>query len=763
MGVEMSKASAMLVDAIDPVSRAKVRLTKDLHAANSAEGHAELFDVVSFGARDYYEVAVALNQAGMLHKLYTDWYTPDFARRWVQARYNPDLSSNKTRSLWIFAALALVMRRIPPSWYAARASYRWLNYVYGFCCGAACYFAGPNQAIVYSYYLEGFLAFYRATGRRPDNLICFQVHPAPAYVQRKLREDANAYGALQPVAFTPDAEEDLSEAARQSYARALAACQTVICASSISRESIADIAGEARIDIVPYGSRFGENEVREPASLQPTGPIRLLSICQLTQRKGMHWAFRAMAELPREVQDRFDWRIVSAKRDPAIAAMAPSNVAFTDWLSQADLAVEFKKSDLFVMPSLVEGFGLVYLESLSFGTPVLYTDRTGAADFCVAGAHGFKVPVSDWRVLSEVLRRCAADPGVLSAMRRECHGVARNYTWDRFRVGIRSACSENIENGLPTTRARVAASSDKPSAANGIDGNQDTGATRISTASLEIGGFEDPSMTANNEIRATALPLSVRALQLVLMNVRPAPVASFVKKIIGIQRRVITTANARYFIDPFSHFGYHLSTNGDYEPEMRTKLEALLKPGDTFVDLGANEGYFSVIASKLVTSSGRVLAIEPQRRLKSIIQKNAELNMCNNIALVTEVISDQVGDVMLNLASDMNTGSSGVYRAARYKVSQQAAKTTTLTNIFRDMSIDHVSLMKVDIEGFEYEALLGSADIFREKRITAIALELHPEILRSRGKSVQNILDMLHDSGYREAPNMPSVWTIAGL
>jgi glycosyltransferase involved in cell wall biosynthesis len=460
-------------------------MTEDCKAANSADQRIELFDVVSFGARDYYEVGLALNEVGMLHRLYTDWYTPDFARRWIGVRFNEELSSKKTRSLWIFAALALAWRRIPPSWFAARAAYRVLDYAFGFYCGAACYFTGPNRAIVYSYYLEGFLAFYRATNKKPEALICFQVHPAPAYVQRKLREDAEAYGASQSVTFMPDTEEDLSEAAQQSYARALAACQSVICASSVSRESISDISGAARIDIVPYGSRFGQNVVLEPVSLSATGPIRLLSVCQLTQRKGMHWAFRAMSELPLELQKRFDWRIVAAKRDPAIAAMAPANVTITDWLSQAELADEFKKADLFIMPSVIEGFGLVYLESLSFGTPVLYTDRTGAADFCLNGVHGFKVPVSDWRELLEVLRRCAGEPDLLSVMRRECHSLERDYTWERFRVGIRSACRPSAGHGL---RAPPAASplSEYPGA-NGIDRNHVVQDTQVTSEPSAIG------------------------------------------------------------------------------------------------------------------------------------------------------------------------------------------------------------------------------------------------------------------------------------
>jgi hypothetical protein len=56
--------------------------------------------------------------------------------------------------------------------------------------------------------------------------------------------------------------------------------------------------------------------------------------------------------------------------------------------------------------------------------------------------------------------------------------------------------------------------------------------------------------------------------------------------------------------------------------------------------------------------------------------------------------------------------------------------------------------MKVDIEGFEYEALLGSPQVFAQHRIKAIALELHPTLLAGRGKRAEDITEMLQQCGY---------------
>ena len=63
--------------------------------------------------------------------------------------------------------------------------------------------------------------------------------------------------------------------------------------------------------------------------------------------------------------------------------------------------------------------------------------------------------------------------------------------------------------------------------------------------------------------------------------------------------------------------------------------------------------------------------------------------------------------------------------------------------------LNHVDLLKVDIEGFEYEAVLGSPRVFQQQRVKALALELHPTILADRGKSAGDTERMLEQAGYR--------------
>lgn len=237
-----------------------------------------------------------------------------------------------------------------------------------------------------------------------------------------------------------------------------------------------------------------------------------------------------------------------------------------------------------------------------------------------------------------------------------------------------------------------------------------------------------------------------------LMGLRPAPLASALKRLLFIRRRILKTKLGSFFIDPASNFGFTLFSKGRYEPEMIDALQRLLVPGDTFLDIGANEGYFSVLASRLVGATGSVIAVEPQSRLQSVLFRNIAENGAFNLQVFQRVLADSAGVATLSLSPDMNTGSSGVFRTARYRVPSEQVPQTTLATFLGLLSVERIKLMKMDVEGFEYEVVLGSKDVFRSGRIEYIALELHPQFLERRGKSESDILAFLHECGYVVQP-----------
>lgn len=233
-----------------------------------------------------------------------------------------------------------------------------------------------------------------------------------------------------------------------------------------------------------------------------------------------------------------------------------------------------------------------------------------------------------------------------------------------------------------------------------------------------------------------------------IMKIRPAALAAALKKLVRVKRHVIEVEQGRFFIDPISHLGFSLLRSREYEPQMSRVLLSVLREGSVFIDLGANEGYFSVIASRQVRPAGKVFSVEPQRRLKPIFQRNMEINDAKNVTLIEQAISNHVGQATLHISPSTDTGATGLVLAYKYPVRTETIRTTTLAEVFRQHKIDSCDLMKIDIEGFEYEAVLGSQQIFLEGRVRRIALQLHPRLMVKRGLRPNDITDFLKKCGY---------------
>lgn len=261
-----------------------------------------------------------------------------------------------------------------------------------------------------------------------------------------------------------------------------------------------------------------------------------------------------------------------------------------------------------------------------------------------------------------------------------------------------------------------------------------------------------PQNLYNTPISPSNCDPSVASLQRnaagLILKVRPPFFASFLKKALGFKRTNITTSEGIFDIDVASLLGYQLLKTGVYESEMIHVLKTYLGAGDTFVDLGGNEGYFTVIASLIVGGNGRVITIEPQSRLQPIINKNLTLNKCKNVTILQTLVSDSSGIGCLYLTSDLNTGATSLVSISRFLLPKEDIQALTLTEVFQQQNILTCDLLKVDIEGYEYEAILGSKDLFTSHRIKAIALELHPYHLAKRGLSEKDIVDFLSSCGY---------------
>lgn len=247
-------------------------------------------------------------------------------------------------------------------------------------------------------------------------------------------------------------------------------------------------------------------------------------------------------------------------------------------------------------------------------------------------------------------------------------------------------------------------------------------------------------------------------LQFIGKKLRPIELQLFLKWLLHLKRKQIKLVDGTiYEIDPISDLGLKLAQHGIYEPVMAGKLEALLEEGDCFIDLGANEGYFTVLAGKLVTTKGQVVAFEPQERLWSVIKKNVMLNGLGNVRLLPYGAGSSAQDLMLQLYPTTNSGASTFSDSFGFKVSmgwyrkwifgQQQARVMRLDDLLPSIP-QVVKLVKVDIEGFELEALRGGRQLVAERRVRYWLIEIHEVALQQMGQSEAMIDDLMKEAGY---------------
>jgi FkbM family methyltransferase len=184
-----------------------------------------------------------------------------------------------------------------------------------------------------------------------------------------------------------------------------------------------------------------------------------------------------------------------------------------------------------------------------------------------------------------------------------------------------------------------------------------------------------------------------------------------------------------------------------------------VRAGDHFIDVGANEGYFTVVASRIVGPTGCVIAVEPQHRALAALHRNLALNRCENVAVHEVAVSDAPGTASLYLTPDTNNSASGLSVATRYPLPAQEITCMTLEHLFARWRVPRGAVVKMDIEGWEYEAILGSQDLFRSNHVRALLLELHPHLMLPRGRDPEEIVRFLASCGYRGAPGTQGlVW-----
>jgi FkbM family methyltransferase len=231
-----------------------------------------------------------------------------------------------------------------------------------------------------------------------------------------------------------------------------------------------------------------------------------------------------------------------------------------------------------------------------------------------------------------------------------------------------------------------------------------------------------------------------------------------------VRRRLWWWAHKRGFDGPVTtrwHLGTRLNhhlvgdisfctyVDGRYEPNEMFAISKLLGPGMTFVDIGANEGVFTLLAAAAVGPSGSVHAFEPSPREGARLRSNVELNRFTNVHVHALALGSKTGVATLNVAGPDHPGHNTLGAFSYAESSHQSVEVplVTLDDVLEREDVTQLDVVKIDVEGSETAVIRGARRTLERFRPT-IVVEAFEPALQAMGSSVRELLDLVRDSGY---------------
>ncbi|MEQ9552986.1 MAG: FkbM family methyltransferase [Coleofasciculus sp. G3-WIS-01] len=202
------------------------------------------------------------------------------------------------------------------------------------------------------------------------------------------------------------------------------------------------------------------------------------------------------------------------------------------------------------------------------------------------------------------------------------------------------------------------------------------------------------------------------------------------------------------------YFDSHLSRiiyEGRFEREERYFINAFLKPGDIFVDIGSNIGLFTVIAGKNVGKMGRVYSFEPAYKNYQRLLKNIELNYLKNVESYQLAISHKKGQMAMNVSLD----GFDAWNSIAQPIAGDCFEMETIYSVkWDDFVREHnlqgkVTMMKIDVEGWESYVLSGGWETLSRKDAPVLQVEFTEKASQSANSSCKEVYYKLANLGYQ--------------
>lgn len=378
--------------------------------------------------RDSYQVPLALAEEGLLDRLVTDYYRGAFPLRFrsLDHRYCEGIKPEKVTIAKgaLFLQIVHGLRQkvgLRTSFPASK-----IDASIGVTISHLAADDDSSDLFVYSGYAARAFADHASRQK-----VLFQYHPGPDLIRAALAQDELAdAGPWQP---EPEAHLGRKD---DIYNEETERADRIVCASSFTQRGLVAAGVELSHTVVaPYGC---PSPLPVNAGRQKDAHTTFLFVGQGVQRKGLHILLEAWR---RAALTSARLTIVASRMDPAIVAMARrlANLEVMPSLPKSRLDHLMDKADVLVLPSLVEGFGLVLGEGLSRGCRLIASTNTGIVDMKLPGEIATVVPAGRIQPLVDALKEAAGSHDIHGELDELARSEAARLSWASFRQSIRAS------------------------------------------------------------------------------------------------------------------------------------------------------------------------------------------------------------------------------------------------------------------------------------------------------------------------------------
>lgn len=373
--------------------------------------------VVHAGARDLYEVAKALYQNDSLAYLVTD----DI---WLRRKYRKMFPLSKVR----ISFRGLICRILYVLFPNVQAFYTYGDRFLGNYAGTL---SNKKHIPLLAYSEYAYHAFSKSN-IHPK--ILFQFHP---HAISNIKIYKNEISKFPNIANNLMLEKEMRISSKHlnELAQEVRMADYIIAASSFTKKTLLENGADyERVDVVPYGVDLGDYPF---FSRSVKKKVTFAYVGNYTFRKGIHYLLKGAKILQ---EQGYDFNIEMTGRTKYDAALIGSynvsNLIVHQGLNHTEMLDMLKRSDVFLFPSLCEGFAFSLIEAMATGLPVISTCHTAASDIVSNGVEGFVISAGDELAVVNAMKFFIENPEKCITMGLAARNKVTSITWSNFEKGI---------------------------------------------------------------------------------------------------------------------------------------------------------------------------------------------------------------------------------------------------------------------------------------------------------------------------------------